>query len=181
MRLRLIGICFGCLLALTAHVAAQTATSGQIAGTVHDPSGAAVVGARIVLTSATGQTREAQSTREGYYRFSGIEPGEYSLHVTAKGFATYTAGGIQVGVTETADVSPQLQVGGATTYVQVTAEAPPVTTSTRKGCAARLAGKPAGNPGGSVTSPVAAHSAPRTKVIAKPGSCMAGTSWPSAV
>ena len=130
MRLRLVGICFGCLLALAAQVAAQTATSGQIAGTVRDPSGAAVAGARIVLTAATGQTREAQSSREGYYRFSGIEPGEYSLQVTAKGFATYTAGGIRVGVTETADVSPQLQVGAATTNVQVTAEAPLVQTET---------------------------------------------------
>jgi hypothetical protein len=119
-----------CLLALTAQITAQTATSGQIAGTVHDPSGAAVAGARIVITAATGQTREAQSSREGYYRFSGIEPGEYSLRVTAKGFATYTAGGIGVGVTETADVSPQLQVGAATTNVQVTAEAPLVQTET---------------------------------------------------
>src|ERR1035441_3210310 len=98
MRIRLIAVWIGCLLALTAQIAAQTATSGQIAGTVHDPTGAAVVGARIVLTSATGQTREAQSSREGYYRFSGIEPGAYSLQVTAQGFASYTAGGIVVGV-----------------------------------------------------------------------------------
>ncbi len=130
MRNRLIGVLLGCLLALTAQMAAQTATSGQIAGTVHDPSGAAVVGARIVLTAATGQTREAQSSREGYYRFSGIEPGEYTLQVTAQGFAAYTAGGIQVGVTETVDISPRLQVGGATTNIQVTAEAPLVQTET---------------------------------------------------
>jgi hypothetical protein len=130
MRIRLIAVWIGCLLALTAQIAAQTATSGQIAGTVHDPTGAAVVSARIVLTSATGQTREAQSSREGYYRFSGIEPGAYSLQVTAQGFSTYTAGGIVVGVTETIDVSPKLQVGGATTNVQVTAEAPLVQTET---------------------------------------------------
>jgi hypothetical protein len=129
MRIRLIGVLL-CLLAPAGQMAAQTATSGQIAGTVHDPSGAAVVGARIVLTAATGETREAQSSREGYYRFSGIEPGEYSLQVTAQGFATYTAGGIQVGVTETVDVSPRLQVGRATTNVQVTAEAPLVQTET---------------------------------------------------
>jgi hypothetical protein len=120
----------GFLLALTAQMAAQTATSGQIAGTVHDPSGAAVVGARIVLTAATGQTREAQSSREGYFRFSGIEPGEYSLQVSAPGFSAYTANGINVGVTEFIDVSPKLQVGGATTNVQVTAEAPLVQTET---------------------------------------------------
>jgi hypothetical protein len=130
MKIRLIAVWIGCLLALTAPIAAQTATSGQIAGTVHDPTGAAVVGARIVLTAATGQTREAQSSREGYYRFSGIEPGAYSLQVTAQGFATYTANGIVVGVTEIVDVSPKLQIGGATTNVQVTAEAPLVQTET---------------------------------------------------
>ncbi len=128
MKIRRIWLGFGCLLALAAQMAAQTATSGQIVGTVRDPSGAAVEGARIVLTSTTGQTREAQSSREGYYRFSGIEPGEYSMRVTAPGFATYTAGGIEVGVTETAEVSPQLRVGAATTNVQVTAEAPLVQT-----------------------------------------------------
>jgi hypothetical protein len=103
---------------------------GTDSGTVHDPTGASVVGARIVLTAAIGQTREAQSSREGYYLFSGIEPGVYSLQVTAQGFATYTAGGIVVGVTETVDVSPKLQVGGATTNIQLTAEVPLVQTET---------------------------------------------------
>jgi len=128
MRIRLTAVLLGCLLASAAYLGAQTATSGQITGTIHDPSGAVVVGAKVVLTAPTGQTRETQSGREGYYRFSGVEPGVYLLQVKAAGFATYTAKNITVGVTETVEVSPQMQLGAATANVQVTAEAPLVQT-----------------------------------------------------
>ena len=128
MRIQLTAMLLGAMLASAAYLGAQTATTGQITGTIHDPSGAVIAGAKVVLTSPTGQTRATESSGEGYYRFSGVEPGEYSLEVTAAGFATYTATGITVGVTQTADVSPQMQVGAATTNVQVTERAPLVQT-----------------------------------------------------
>jgi len=128
MRIRLTAVLLGCYLAAAAYLGAQTATSGQITGTVHDPTGAVIAAAKVVLTAPTGQTRDTQSSRDGYYRFSDVEPGVYSLQVTAAGFASYTAKGITVGVTQTVDVSPQMQVGAATANVQVTAQAPLVQT-----------------------------------------------------
>ncbi len=131
MRIRLIALLamlLGCMLASTAYLGAQTATSGQISGTVHDPTGAVIAGAKMLLSSPTGQTRETRSSSEGYYRFSDVEPGEYSLRVTAPGFAGYTATSITVGVTETVDVSPRMRLGAATTSVEVNAQAPLVQT-----------------------------------------------------
>lgn len=128
MKLSWMGILLACLMAAAGPLAAQTATSGQITGTVHDASGAVVAGAHVVLTSPTAETRETQSDSAGFYRFSDLPPGNYSVQVKAPGFAAYTAKGVTVGVTQTVDVSPQLQVGSATTNVQVTGAAPLVQT-----------------------------------------------------
>ncbi len=128
MKIPMTAVLLSCMLAPAAQMAAQTATSGQILGTVRDPSGTVLAGARVALTAPTGQTREAETSREGFYRFSDVEPGQYSLEVTAPGFAAYTARDITVGVTENVEISPQLQVGSATASVQVTAETPLVQT-----------------------------------------------------
>jgi hypothetical protein len=128
MNIRMTALLLGCILAPAAQLAAQTATSGQILGTVQDQSGAVVAGARVTLSTPTGQTRVAETSGQGFYRFSDVEPGEYSIEVAAKGFATYTAKGVGVGVTETVEISPRLQVGGESASVQVTAQAPLVQT-----------------------------------------------------
>lgn len=67
----------------------QPAADGgsSLLGTVRDPSGAAIVGAQVVLKDEAGKVREAQSDREGAYRFSTLQAaGHYSLSVDSKGF-----------------------------------------------------------------------------------------------
>src|SRR5271156_3303734 len=66
---------------------AQNNTSGDIAGTVTDPTGAAIAGASVTITSKTsGATKSVTSGAHGEYRASLLEPGDYSIAIAAAGF-----------------------------------------------------------------------------------------------
>lgn len=61
---------------------------GSIRGLVTDELGAAVVGASVVLTDATGVQQATTTTNgEGVYTFTGLAPGKYVVQATAEGFA----------------------------------------------------------------------------------------------
>ena len=65
--------------------------TGTIAGTVLDPSGAAVSAAVITLTNTnTGEVRKVTTDELGNYRFPFIPPGTYSVHAERTGFQTMT-------------------------------------------------------------------------------------------
>src|SRR5215831_18684908 len=72
---------------------AQTATgqpaTGSLRGQVADPSGAAIPGASVVLTPATGSPIVIQSDAQGGYDFKGAPAGKYTLTVAAQGFTLY--------------------------------------------------------------------------------------------
>ena len=57
-----------------------------MSGTVRDPSGAAIVGAHLVLKDEAGKVRDAQTDREGAYHFSTLQAGHYSLSAESQGF-----------------------------------------------------------------------------------------------
>lgn len=118
-----------CLLAAAAVVYAQTATTGQVAGVVTDPSGSVVPGANVTLEGATGEKREQATGPDGQYRFTLIPPGVYKLSVTAAGFQTATVDAVGVKITETAQVDVPLAVAGETQAVTVTSSAPLVQTT----------------------------------------------------
>ena len=67
---------------------AQTRT-GALRGQVTDPSGAAITGATVVMTPATGAPITAQTDAQGMYEFKSLPPGTYSMTVVAKGFTMY--------------------------------------------------------------------------------------------
>jgi Carboxypeptidase regulatory-like domain/TonB dependent receptor/TonB-dependent Receptor Plug Domain len=116
-------ICVFALMALLAQLATAQATS-QLNGSVTDPSGAAVAGAKISLTEpATGLQRTATSNASGFYQFLDVPPGSYQLEATATGFALFLVKvTLQVKLPSTVPV--RLQVAGATTSVTVADEAP---------------------------------------------------------
>jgi len=65
---------------------AQTET-GQITGTIFDPSGAAIPNATVtVVDTATQATRSTVTTTGGVYEFPSLLPGRYEVSVDAKGF-----------------------------------------------------------------------------------------------
>jgi len=67
----------------------QTATTGALRGQVNDPSGAAITGATVVMTPATGSPVSTQTNSQGMYEFKSLALGKYSLTVVAQGFTLY--------------------------------------------------------------------------------------------
>ena len=63
--------------------------TGNLHGQVSDPSGAAISGANVVLTPATGSPVVVQSNAQGFYEFKNLAAGQYTLTVAAPGFTLY--------------------------------------------------------------------------------------------
>ena len=113
-----------CLLSIVPASYAQTATSGSIVGTVTDPSGAAMAGAQVEVTSAsTNITRRATTDISGRYSVLDLPPGTYRVRVTQQGFQTATVSEMRVEVTKTYTVDFKLEVGSLSQTVEVSAEA----------------------------------------------------------
>lgn len=111
------------VLLLAAAAFAQT-TNGTIAGSVVDPSGAAIAGATITATSLeTGEKRTASTSKVGGYRIEALRPGNYKIGVSAGGFATTTVDQTAVTASTVTSVNVTLTIGSATASVEVSAEA----------------------------------------------------------
>lgn len=112
------------LLAALVPLAAAQLTS-QLNGSVTDPSGATVSGAKITLTEpATGSKRTTESNSSGLYQFLDVQPGDYRLEATATGFAPYALAELKLVVKTPATVHIQLQVAGVAQQVTVEGVAP---------------------------------------------------------
>jgi len=95
--------------------------TGSISGTVHDSSGAAIVGATITATNvATSEQHTTVSGNIGQYTLQGLLPGTYKLKVTNTSFKTLETS-LEVTVGSPVTFNPQLEVGSSTTVVEVTA------------------------------------------------------------
>ncbi len=114
--------------AMAPSMMAQSLVTGDITGTVTDPSGAVVSGATVTLTSnANGSTRTATTGSNGTYRFSLLSPGGYSVSVSAAGFSKAQAQvSVNIGQAAVADV--KMAVGANSQTVEVTSLAPLVNT-----------------------------------------------------
>jgi hypothetical protein len=104
---------------------AQTMTTGAITGTVKDPSGAAIPGAVIKVTDVgTGTVRTVTTGSSGGYAVTQLIPGNYRVHVEAKGFSTQDIGPVVVAVSQAVALNVTLKVGEVTQTVEVTGAAP---------------------------------------------------------
>ena len=125
---------FACLFAMllfTANLGAQE-TTGGLQGTITDPTGAVVVGADVTLvgTSMVG-TKALKTDQRGYYRFSNLPPGEYSLTVAAKGFKEVKRAGLSIEVGHLPTVNIALELGPTSTIVEVTGVTPIIDLTTQ--------------------------------------------------
>src|ERR1700720_2613001 len=133
-------ILFAAVLALfslffTVSLARAQSTGGRIRGTVIDPSGGAVVGAKVTLINeATNVTRDTDSGGNGEYLFIEVPVGSYEIDVTQQGFKKYVRKGVALNLNEVISLDVALQIGTTAETVEVTG-APPVvdTTSTQLG------------------------------------------------
>jgi hypothetical protein len=108
---------------------AQGETTSAIAGQVNDPSGAAVVGAKVGITNVeNGLKRNVQTDDAGRFTFPQLKPGTYSVQVMALGFATQRKDAITAGLGQTQTVTFTLKVEASRQDVTVTGEAPLINT-----------------------------------------------------
>jgi hypothetical protein len=98
--------------------------NSEVTGIVTDQTGAVVPGADIVLVDpGTGFTKSTVSGATGLYDFAGLNPTNYNMKVTAKGFQSFAQNGIVVNVSSTARVDIKLSVGAESQTVTVEADA----------------------------------------------------------
>ncbi|ADW70256.1 TonB-dependent receptor [Granulicella tundricola] len=104
---------------LGASVAFAQSTS-SVAGTVTDTTGAAVPGASVLIHGiATGAERKTVTDGSGNFNAPSLQPGSYTVTVTAPGFSTFTLQQVTLEVNASATVNAKLTVGGSAETVQV--------------------------------------------------------------
>jgi len=146
-----------CCACLPERLLAQGETTSAIVGAVADPSGGAVAGATVTISSTeTGSKRSARTDDAGRFAFSQLKPGPYAVKVEAEGFEPQTSGPISSDLGQKQTVNFILKLAAARGEMIVTGEAAlvnpenPNTATTLK--AAALENLP--NPGGDMTSPL---------------------------
>lgn len=103
--------------------------NSELTGIVTDQTGAVVAGAKITLTDpATNSVKATISGPTGLYDIPGLNPANYNLKVTAKGFEAFDENGIVVNVSQTFRDDVKLTVGTETQTVTVEADALAVQT-----------------------------------------------------
>jgi Carboxypeptidase regulatory-like domain len=112
----------------TALAAAQSLTSGDITGTVTDPSGAVVNHATVTLKSKqTGAVQTHSTNAQGLYRFPLLPPGDYTVSVSAPGFQS-VGQTTTVVVGQATPVNIQLAISQGATVVEVNGQGGAVQT-----------------------------------------------------
>jgi len=118
------------LLASTVCVLAQT-TNGSIQGTVTDPSGATVGGAKVTARNLdTGLTISTVTTDAGLYSLANLPPGRYTVAVEGPNLKKYSREGVTVQTDATVALDVQMQIGAVSDNVTVTADATQLETAT---------------------------------------------------
>ena len=119
----------GIVFLLAAELFAQTGTT-SVQGVVLDKSGAAVVGARVVVENA-GQAlqRETRTNGSGEYKLLALPPGKYTLTVEKEGFRKFEVTELNLPVNLPVTVPVTLVVGAVTEQVEVSGQAAMVNTT----------------------------------------------------
>jgi hypothetical protein len=116
------------------------AVSGNIIGTVTDPSGAGVPGAQITITNVgTNVSYQTKTNDSGNYTAANLAPGSYTVTIAASGFQKFTQENVNVDVSQSTRVDAPLQVGKETQEVTVSA-APPTIETDRVAVQTQLSG-----------------------------------------
>jgi Carboxypeptidase regulatory-like domain len=150
-----LGITVVCL--LVTYVFGQGETTSAIQGQATDPTGAAVAGATVTITSLDmGSRRTVRSDGVGRFNFPQLKPGAYKVEIEAQGFEPQTVNNVFSGLGQKQTVNFTLKVAHSNQVVEVNSQAPIINptnanTSTTLDAPA-LENLP--NPGGDLTYPL---------------------------
>src|SRR5260370_40376233 len=119
------------LMLLCAGMAVAQVNTATRSGTVTDPQGLGVKGAKVTVTNvATGSERSAETDDTGHYTLVGLPPGRYKMSVDGgASFAAYQNASIVVTVGENATLDPRLELRGRVESILVTTETAPIETT----------------------------------------------------
>lgn len=93
--------------------------TGGLQGTVKDPSGSFVAGARVTIRNEeTGSSQTAVTDASGTYHLYNVPAGNSALFVDAPGFQKYVLSNFYLGVGRTNEIHASLQVGTASETVE---------------------------------------------------------------
>jgi hypothetical protein len=107
------------------HVAFGQVITGDIVGSVSDPSGAAIPGAAVTVTNTGTQfTRKTETNSTGDYTFNLLPTGTYSISIEATGFKAFKLAEMPLSSAQKARVDARLEVGNITEVVEVSGTAP---------------------------------------------------------
>ncbi|MFN0171537.1 MAG: carboxypeptidase regulatory-like domain-containing protein [Bryobacteraceae bacterium] len=111
-------------LALTTLAFAQE-TRGTITGTVTDPSGAAIAGAKLAAQNTqTNTVAQGTTGSDGTYTIPYLPTGLYTVTVESQGFKKSVRQGIEIRISDRINLDFQLEIGAAQESVNVTADPP---------------------------------------------------------
>jgi outer membrane receptor protein involved in Fe transport len=112
-------------------IAAFAQTTASIKGTVSDSSGAAIVGAKVIVRNPdAGIERHTQTNSSGDYEVPALPPGLYSVEVQSEKFSTQIAKDLRLEVSKNSVQNFNLNVAGSGQVITVEASAPTIETTT---------------------------------------------------
>jgi hypothetical protein len=121
-------LAFAVLACATSAMSAQQVT-GDIVGTITDAQGAVVPGAQVTAeNTGTHQKRTITSSASGEYTISELQPGDYTIVITAAGFKTSTIRDVTLAAGDRVRENAPLQVGGASETLTVESTTPAIHT-----------------------------------------------------
>ncbi len=100
--------------------------NAAVQGAITDPTNSSVPNAKVTLTNQeTGIQQSTQTSSAGFYRFSGLAPGRYSLGIEASGFKKESRENITVSAEQLQGVNVTLTPGAVTESITVHADSGP--------------------------------------------------------
>lgn len=122
---------FGVFMLLSCALVSGQEFRANISGTITDPTGAPIAGARIEAISLERQVRyEAVSNDVGIYLIRFLPPGTYTMTVQKDGFKKAQRDRLALQGADRLSVDVRMEVGGVTESVTVTGEVPLLATET---------------------------------------------------
>ena len=107
----------------------QSTTQGAIAGTVEDVTSAVIPGAAITVhNEGTSAEQHLTADSKGYFDAPLLEPGTYTVTITAAGFGDFKSSSVIVQVGQVTSLEPHLKAGAENQVVEVSAATPLVNT-----------------------------------------------------
>ncbi|MGC2299396.1 MAG: carboxypeptidase regulatory-like domain-containing protein [Acidobacteriaceae bacterium] len=104
---------------------------GSLNGTVTDASGAVIPGATVTLTNpATQATKTTTSNASGFYTFTELAPGNYTVSVTAKNFQQENFSNVAITAEQPRGLDVKMTVGAASQTVTVNGNQTPILDTT---------------------------------------------------